>query len=93
MRLIPFAALLLGACATSPPLVGEVRTVEVKVPVTVPCVSSDQVPVIPVTKMDPKQDVRQLATAAAVDLEQLQTYAERADALLRSCVATKEKQP
>jgi hypothetical protein len=41
--------------------------------------------------MDPKQDVRQLAAAAAVDLEELQTYAERADALLRSCVATKKE--
>jgi hypothetical protein len=64
--------------------------VEVKVPVTVPCVSADQVPAVPATRMDPKQDVRQLAAAAAYDLEELQTYAERADALLRACTATKE---
>lgn len=61
------------------------QTVEVKVPVQVACVSNDQLPKMPKTAMDPKQNTKQLAAAVAVDVTELQDYAVRADALLRAC--------
>lgn len=54
-------------------------------PVPVPCVSADEVPQMPPTAFAPGGDLKQNAAAAALDLERLQDYAVRADAVLRQC--------
>lgn len=58
---------------------------EVRTPVPVPCVSAHEVPQVPRTAFVPGGDVKQNAAAAAIDLEGLQDYAVRADAVLRQC--------
>ena len=84
------AVLLLAGCATP-----DVRTqtVTVEVPVTVHCLNAADVPPIPKTSMRKDGDVRQNAAGAAADVLALQSYAEKADALLRSCATTAKEKP
>jgi len=85
------ASLALGACATTDKPM-EVTTAAapapppIKVPVLVPCVSANEVPAVPGTAFAPGQSAAQLAAAARADIDNLEAYAIRADALLRGCV-------
>lgn len=88
------AALALSACATTAPtppreVVVQTRTVEIKVPVRVPCIAAEDVPAVPPTALRPDGDLRQLAAGAASDVYALAEYAARADALLRSCTSAR----
>lgn len=90
--LVILAALALAGCGAAElrpdrEVVVQTRTVEVKVPVRVPCIAAADVPTIPATAMRRDGDLRQLAAGAAVDVRQLEQYAKTADALLRGCVA------
>ena len=78
-------------CSTTPvaPPVPEVRTVEVRIPVPVPCVSASEVPAVPRTSFKPGGDMKQNAAAADLDLRDLEDYAVRADAVLRQCAGGK----
>ncbi len=87
MKRILFCAILpLVGCATSGPApVAAAPTVTIRIPVPVPCVSRNEIPQVPRTVLNPAGDVKQLAAGAAADIEALQDYAERADAVLRQC--------
>lgn len=77
---------------TQTSLLAHVETQVVKVPVNVRCVSLSELPPVPRTRMDPeKQTVEQLVTAIRIDINNLEDYAIRADALLRACAI--EPQP
>lgn len=82
------ALLLLAGCsATVPPKVlTEVKTVEVRVPVRVPCLTAEEVPPHPAYVMRANADVRGLAAGAAAELRSWEAYYARADALLRGCL-------
>ena len=86
-RIFCFAILALAGCATTPvpPPLAEVRTVEIRVPIPVRCISAHEVPAIPRTNFKPGADMRQNAAAADLDLRDLEDYAARADAVLRQC--------
>ena len=90
-RAFLLALLLLAGCAADP--VQPQQTVEVKVPVPVPCV--DSVPDPPKTSMpDPRSsDTAQLAAGAASDVYALKAYSERAHALLLQCAKQPEVTP
>ena len=83
--------LLMTGCATDQALVSQAPVSVVKVPVTVPCVSTDQIPKVPTTYMDPKAGTLQKAAQAALDLHEFEDYAATADALLQGCAKPKEK--
>lgn len=57
-----------------------------------PCVSADEVPLVPVTLMRPDaQNTEQLVIAARIDIVNWRRYAITADSLLRGCIAVFEK--
>ena len=88
MKLATCCALLLlaGCSATVPPrVVTEVKTVEVRVPVRVACLTPEEVPPHPAYVMKATADVRGLAAGAAAELRAWEGYYARADALLRAC--------
>ncbi|MCC6380467.1 MAG: hypothetical protein IT519_16750 [Burkholderiales bacterium] len=76
-----------GTVAPEREVVVQTRTVEVKIPMRVPCVAAADVPAVPGTAMRRDGDLRQLAAGAATDVYALAEYAARADALLRSCAS------
>lgn len=57
----------------------------VKVPVLVKCVSAHEIPPLPATNFRPGQTTDQLAAAVRADLSDLEEWAIRAEAILRSC--------
>lgn len=85
--LVVVLILLLFGCAADPPrLVGEVRTVEVRVPVAVPCVVS--VPNKPASVMPlPDADVARKAAGLSADARALSQHADELSAALRACAA------
>lgn len=87
---IACCAILLAACAATEPI-KPVETIEVRIPVPVPCV--DQVPDVPKSVMpDPiSADLAQLAAGAASDVYALRAYSERAHALLLQCAQPSEE--
>lgn len=88
MKLATFcvATLLAGCSATVPPrVVTEVKTVEVRVPVRVACLTAEEIPARPTRVMRADADVRGLAAGAVAELRGWEAYYERADALLKSC--------
>ena len=92
MRLILCSVLwLIGGCASlpAPPPLQEVRTVEIKIPVPVPCVSAHEIPQVPRTNFKSGGDMKQNAAAADLDLRDLEDYAVAADAVLRQCAGSK----
>ena len=91
--------LTLGALAgceslqTRAPLLTEVRTVEVKVPVVQPCIDGSTIEALPPSSMPPRgSGVDQLANGAAVDLLRLSELARKQREMLLACSKlTKEK--
>jgi len=83
------AGILLAGCAAvetrAPDPVIQTRTVEVKVPVAVPCINAADIPALPKSTMRPGMQVQQLAAAAAVDLTAVEDVAITQNALLRAC--------
>ena len=88
MKLLMCCALTLAlaGCSTAPQKVlTEVKTVEIKVPVRVACLTVDEIPARPTRVMKTDADVRGLAAGAVAELRGWEVYYERADALLKSC--------
>lgn len=85
LALLLIAAILLSGCASAPPLFTGVRTVEVKVPVPVPCI--DTVPTPPRTEMPTQGDINQLAAGLELDVRAMDAYIELVDKMLRECAA------
>lgn len=80
------AAILLSGCASAPPtLFTGVRTVEVRVPVPVPCI--DTVPTPPRTEMPTQGDINQLAAGLELDVMAMDAYIELVDKILKECAA------
>lgn len=82
--------MLCAACAsnqTLPPVVST-KTVEVKIPVLVPCVTEESRPKMPeLTQIDMNSaTLEQKAAALARDAEALDRYAAAVDALFMRCV-------
>lgn len=76
-------------CATDESLVRDVNKVEVPKPVREKCVAAADIPLIPKTHM-PKAgtgDTVQKNAGAVADLIELDTYARKADDILRQCAA------
>lgn len=76
-------------CGTDQALVRDVNKVEVPKPVREKCVAAADVPALPKTHM-PKAgtgDVVQKNAGAVADLIELDSYAKKADDLLRQCAA------
>ena len=87
MRAMILVAVLLTGCATAPQkVVTEVKTVEVRVPVRVACLTVEEIPARPARVMRSDADVRGLAAGAVAELRGWESYYAKADALLRSCV-------
>lgn len=82
-------ALLLTACAPLPTVQPEVRTttVQVPVPVAVPCFTDDQRPIAPKpTPIDPETaTTEQLAAAELADAEAWRIYTSDVDRLFEVC--------
>ena len=82
-------ALLLTACAPLPTVPPEVRTqtVQVQVPISVPCFTDDQRPIAPKpTPIDPETaTTEQLAAAELADAEAWRDYTRAVDALFIQC--------
>lgn len=92
MKLIVFSlSLLLTACATTDvPLVKEAPPPnEVKVIIRTSCVKPEDIPPIPSTAMPRDGDIKQKAAGATADVLAFEEYAQRADALLKSCARAK----
>jgi len=77
-----------AGCGSAP--VREIQTVEVRVPVPVPCV--DSVPALPKSSVpDPgAADTAQLAAGAVTDAINYRLYAEKSRALLLKCAKPPE---
>lgn len=82
-------ALTIGGCATDGVIPPEVRTttVQVQVPVAVPCFTEDQRPVLPPpTPIDPETaTTEQLAAAELADATAMADYAAQVDRLFLQC--------
>ena len=84
--IVLLAAVTLAGCSTVPQKVlTEVKTVEVRVPVRVACLTVEEIPARPMRVMKADADVRGLAAGAVAELRSWEGYYERADALLKSC--------
>ena len=82
-----FAVLLLAACSSAPTkVVTEVRTVEVSVPVRVPCLAAEDVPARPVRLLRADADIRGLAAGAVAELRGWEAYYAKADAVMKGCL-------
>ena len=87
-------AISVAACSSAPTLPPTVstRTVEVKVPVPVPCFTeADRPKLPPPTALVDNATAEQKAAAVVADAEALARYAEAVDALFLKCVKTGEK--
>lgn len=89
-----FPVLFLAACATAPapaPLMtGATSLPPIRVPVLVPCVTAEEIPTPPATRMRREQSGDKTEIAAAADLAEATSYIVKADSLLRGCVKTFE---
>ena len=88
MRFVPVLCILvLSACSSAPTkVVTEVKTVEVSVPVRVPCIAAADVPARPARLLRADADIRGLAAGAAAELRAWEVYGARADAVMRGCL-------
>jgi hypothetical protein len=78
--------LAIAGCSTAPQkVVTEVKTVEIRVPVRVACLTAEEVPARPARVMQPNADVRGLAAGAVAELRGWEVYYAKADAIMRSC--------
>lgn len=88
---------LLSSCATTTPptsqVLTEIKTVEVKVPVLIPCVYDDEVPKVPGTWMSESQSSEKRRLAVLADLKQAEAYILKADSLLRGCAKPRTEVP
>ena len=87
--LIAFFCALAG-CQTlpdkPPDLLTSVRTVEIKVPIPIPCVAANDKPAIPATNMRPGNDPVRLYEQMRADLDDWRDYGIKADAIMNSCI-------
>ena len=82
-----FVLLLLAGCSTVPQkVVTEVKTVEIKVPVRVSCLTAEDIPAHPARIMRANADVRGLAAGAVAELRAWEAYYARADAVMKGCL-------
>lgn len=88
MKRIILIALALAGCSTKPPAV-EVRTVEVPVIRVEQCVARKDIPTKPGALPKRPKGISAALDIAVAKVLELQTYADKADALIRGC-ATKE---
>lgn len=82
-------ALLLAGCVTDPPkpVVGELRTVTIEVPVKVPCLTPGDLPKRPVSAMpDASADIGRKAAGAVADARAYAAYADQMDAAAKACI-------
>lgn len=85
--LVPFLALFLAACASTPQVVTETRVQEVPKLVVQRCIDGKDIPPRPKTHMNPEGDVQQKAAGAVLDLRELDLYVDRLLALLNNCAS------
>lgn len=79
--------ILAGCAATVPPKVTtEVRTVEIKVPVRVPCIKADEIPAKPARIIKADADYKGLAAGAVAELREWEVFYVKADALMKGCL-------
>ena len=78
-------ALLLTACATETQLVSSAPSVTVQVPVLVPCVDAADVPAVPALAPLPPAGLTPRIAALLADLKLFESYAAKADVMLRAC--------
>ena len=80
------AGILLAGCAASIPEKPIVQTVEVKVPVAVPCrVTLPERPVWELDKTSPDAALLDLAKAAVIEIKQRRAYTAELEAAAKSC--------
>lgn len=82
------AACVVAGCATEPqrPVVAEIRTVEVRVPIPVPCVASDKIPERPRTALpEASADIARKAAGASAEVRALDQQNKELRALLLAC--------
>lgn len=85
-----YAVILLlatGACASDPRVA--IRTVEVKVPVVVPCLESSDVPAMPGALPPLPQDANAALSLSLAQNFMWLAYGMEADSLLRTCAGLK----
>jgi hypothetical protein len=89
--ILGFVTLLLANCATVPQqqIVARAEALPTqKIAVTLPCVSLNEMPSIPVTAFDPKATyTEQLLEQERIDIDNFKIYAATADALLLGCLS------
>jgi hypothetical protein len=87
ISLLIVGALLTGCVATVPPkVVTEIKTVEVQVPVRVPCLKAEEIPPRPTKVIKPNADYKGLSAGAVADLKAWETYQGKADAMMKGCL-------
>lgn len=84
MKRIVLLCLCLAGCATKPPAV-EVRTVEVPVLRIEKCVAEKDIPRKPGPLPKRPKTISSALDVAVAKILEMQTYADKADALLRGC--------
>lgn len=96
-------ALLLAACAQTPPPAERIVTRDVPVPYDQPCPAEEDIPAVPKTVHEEHPAMPEAKDKAAIDqvlgaaaarerilagkVLEFETYAERADAILHACAA------
>ena len=80
-------AILLTGCASAIPEKPIVQTVEVRIPVQVPCkVELPATPVFELDRTSPDASLFELARAAVIEIKQRRIYAKFLEAALAACV-------
>lgn len=68
--------------------------VTLKIPVTRPCISPNELWPIPTTVFDPKSEwTEQLIEQARVDIDNFKIYAAHSDAVMRGCLNARITEP
>lgn len=86
MKKIIVLALLLGGCAHKEPAI-EVRTVEVPVVRVEHCIAAKDIPARPSPLPKRPKHISSALDIAVAKILELQSYAEKADALLKGCAS------